>query len=115
MTKSTEAWRNNPERRQAAQELHDRWMRHARSVITLLQTADKEFNEADLDWDDSTAKMLREAHGHLRNALYRAQTAHGPATGTYIGNMSAFGVGTDRDYRKNNPSTHQCMDEWFDD
>lgn len=95
--RTNEEWRDDPARRQAAAELHARWMVALAEVEQHLTNAILVLDAVPLDADDPVAKMLRVIREGVTATLLRAaRIRHEPANDTRIGNMAAFGVGTER-------------------
>lgn len=101
---ANEDWRNDPERLQAAADLHADWMAACDEAAQHLKAAADAFQGLNL-WrmakDSSTAALAYRVECAVNDGLRElAGSWHKPANETLIGNMAAFGIGSgDEDKR----------------
>jgi hypothetical protein len=91
---ANEDWRNDPQRRQAAYDLHADWVSAVDAAEGHLKAALAEFANLPVPDDGGMAALVRA----FCSALYHAQLAaeripRTPASDTLVGNMAAFGEG----------------------
>jgi hypothetical protein len=93
---ANEEWRHDPARRQAAADLHGDWMTAVSTATQKLQAAAVEFDGLPLPDGDSTARLVRRVQDAVLDALREAESFRcQPANETLVGNMAAFGIGTE--------------------
>jgi hypothetical protein len=89
-----EEWRRNPDRRQAAYDLHTRWVAAADAAETHLVAALDGFQYLPLPGDAGMPALLRTLRVALLRALVAAeQVPRTPASEILVGDMAAYGIG----------------------